>query len=217
MALSSDLAGLRATIEEHGTNLAYYPSQAVPLILNVLAGLLEATPGSTPIGRVLEAILRALPAGIFAGKEIRRLADSAGRGQEPYLLLPADQVAKAFRTLATTLPSGRTPPRTPAPDPRFRDLRLERQAEKFLSRRRRELVLFLLHREGHAAREREVIAHLWPDERRRKVPSEAARNRLHKLMHDTNEALLELEEASNYQIRRNAGPVLRLEWVGFVG
>jgi hypothetical protein len=212
MPLYSDLDQLRAALNKDREFIVYYPFQVVPHLLNALAGLLEATPATTPLGRILEPVLKALPAGALAVSAIRRLADEAGDCQAFYTLAASGEVAKALRKLAKELTDHqdhqellRSPPRP--------EIRLERQAERLLSRRRQGLVLFLLQQAGQAAHERDVIVNLWPAERRRKAPSPASRNRLHKLVHDTNEALLELD-GSTWQIRRHSECVLHLEQLG---
>jgi hypothetical protein len=102
MPLNSDLARLAEALDRHGGAAAYHGEAVVRLLLNALAGLLEAIPPGTPMGQVLEPALRALPAGVFARQELQHLAAGAGRGQEPYLITPAGQAA-------ATLPGGDRP------------------------------------------------------------------------------------------------------------
>jgi hypothetical protein len=211
MGLTTDLAHLCEALDEHGIDFIYHPEQTVPLLLNALAGLLEVTPPATPLGRVLESVLSALPPSALAGAELRRLAATAGRNQDPCLLIPSHEIAFALRTMASCLegsPARSAPPPEIAPE-----LRLERLASRFLSPQRRELVLYLLEQESCTADEHDVIVHLWPDEQRRKTPSRAARNRLHKLEHDTNEALLVLE-TSTWKIKRPVEQVLQMVMLG---
>jgi hypothetical protein len=204
MALRSDLLKFSEALWRHGPVMESNPDPMMAPLLNLLAGLLETAPAGTPLGRVLEPVLAHLPAGAFSAPEVRRLAAAAGRCEEGLLRAKADHVATRLRRMAKALTE-----RQERADPASQ-VRLEEVAEKLLSKHRRELVLFLLEREGYAAGERDVIGHLWPAERGNKTPTQDARNRLSKLMYDTNRALEDLDVGA-FQIRRGKGQTLRLE------
>jgi hypothetical protein len=200
MTLDRELSNLSVALERDRAAFVPKPLVAASILLNALAGILEASvPAGTPLGRVLELVLRALPASPPAAKDIRRLAEQAGRCEGPHLRATTAQAARALRKLAEGLAD------LQYQTAQTSEISLQSFAEKYLSRRRRELVLFLLEQEEHAAPERDVIARLWPPEGRRKAPSPAARNRLHKLVFDTNAALMELDESGAYQISRGEG------------
>jgi hypothetical protein len=196
MTLDRDVADLLDNLTPGRQDFASRPLIKAAIALNALAGLVEATPADAPLGRVLEAVLKSLPAAPSAGKELRRLSEWAGRSDDQRLRATSGQFAMQLRELAKAL--GRM----------SIGMSIEDIAGVLLSRRQGCLVQFLLNQEDNAAHECDVIADLWPAEQRRKTLSPAARNRLYKLMHDTNLALGRLYPTT-HQIKREAG-VLRL-------
>jgi len=201
------------SLERRCRNPQDRPGVAVPMLLQLLAAVLDQTAEGTPLGLVVEAMLKAVPAGPFSGRDLSRLAEEAGRARTLPLTATCHQAATALREMAmdieeclvqATSEKGRRAATGSDPIVALKNL-----AGTFLSRYRCQLVEYLLEQKDYTAPEQDVIAYFWPEDCVRKRPSHAARNRLHKLEYDTNEALAKLS-APTWKIRRNNPLVLTL-------